>query len=388
MTKLALTDLSIRRLLPADTRPTYYWDTHTTGLGVRVTRTAKAFVVLVGSGKRTTIGRYPIISLGEARTEAKRILAEKTLGKRVAPSLEFETIRERFLAACAEKNRPRTVADYTRLLRHFPFKGKIGNVLKHHVVERLDKIKAPSERAHALVSIKIFFRWAERQGYVEASPCVSLKAAQPPGQREHVLTDSELRRVWNKAAETPWPFGPIIQLLILTGQRRGEISLLRWEWLDEKEKLITLPGTTTKNRRTTTIPFGDLTAAVFAQLPRINGYLFPAAKTQVRGRTTTVFNGWSKEKNRFDRAVEDDQRDGDEVVAPWTIHDLRRTFATSLAALGIPVHVTEKLLNHVSGTISGVTAIYNRHTYMEEMRSAIKAWEARLQILVKGPDGA
>jgi integrase len=87
-----------------------------------------------------------------------------------------------------------------------------------------------------------------------------------------------------------------------------------------------------------------------------------------------VVNGWSNLKTRFDRSV-----DG---VAPWTLHDLRRTFATNLAALGTPIHVTEKLLNHVSGTVSGVAAIYNRHAYIDEMRAAISNWEKRVAEIV------
>ena len=68
----------------------------------------------------------------------------------------------------------------------------------------------------------------------------------------------------------------------------------------------------------------------------------------------------------------------------WTIHDLRRTFTTNLAALGTPIHVTEKLLNHVTGTVSGVAAVYNRHSYMDEMRKAVQQWETRLAEILTG----
>lgn len=96
--------------------------------------------------------------------------------------------------------------------------------------------------------------------------------------------------------------------------------------------------------------------------------LFPA-----RGKDTP-FAGWSKAKPDFNKGC---------LVPHWTLHDLRRTCATNLAALGVPVHVTEKLLNHVSGTTSGIVAVYQRHAYMDEMREAIEAWEKRVKLLAR-----
>src|SRR5690606_19610198 len=92
-------------------------------------------------------------------------------------------------------------------------------------------------------------------------------------------------------------------------------------------------------------------------LPDIGDMLFPA-----RGVPDHPFNGWGKSKERFDTPLE---------VAAYTLHDLRRTFSSNLARLGTPIHVTEKLLNHVSGTVSGVAAIYNRYSYLDEMRAAL-----------------
>jgi integrase len=93
----------------------------------------------------------------------------------------------------------------------------------------------------------------------------------------------------------------------------------------------------------------------------------------VRGKPTTSFNGWPKCKEAFDKRC---------GVTNWTLHDLRRTFATNLAALGVAPHVVERLLNHASGTISGVAAIYNQFKYMDEMRAAIEIWEQRLNKLL------
>jgi integrase len=117
-----------------------------------------------------------------------------------------------------------------------------------------------------------------------------------------------------------------------------------------------------------------MVAAILKRVPRTSEYVFPASRTNVRGKPTTSFNGWPKCKQAFDARC---------AVTGWTLHDLRRTFATNLAALGIPPHITERLLNHVSGTISGVAAIYNKFQYVDEMRAAITAWETRLDSLLK-----
>ena len=215
--------------------------------------------------------------------------------------------------------------------------------------------------------------WCERRFYLKSSPCARLQAPGAVTTRERVLTDAELAAVLLQARKTPYPFGAIVELLILTGQRRGEIAALRWEWIDDEAKTITLPSSITKNKQAHTFPYGDLASAVIAAIPRLNEYVFPAARDRLKHKPATIFNGWSKPKVAFDKAC---------PIAAWTLHDLRRTFATNLAALGTPIHVTEKLLNHVSGTVSGVAAIYNRHAYLDEMRAAIDAWEKRLSVIL------
>lgn len=222
-----------------------------------------------------------------------------------------------------------------------------------------------------MVAIKIFFRWADREGYLAANPCAVLKVPQAPSERERALSDKELAEVFSLALKEPYPFGPIISLLILTGQRRGEIAALRWDWIDREERTISLPSEITKNRRRHSFPYGPLTAEVIARIPQMGELLFPASRSHVRGHPTSVFNGWPKPKEAFDKKLS--------RVAPYTLHDLRRTFSSQLAALGTPIHVTEKLLNHVSGTLSGVAAVYNRYSYADEMRAAVMRFEEHLR---------
>lgn len=119
-----------------------------------------------------------------------------------------------------------------------------------------------------------------------------------------------------------------------------------------------------------------MVAALLEQVPRTGDYLFPAARERVRGKPATVFNGWGKPKASLDKKLEG--------VAPYTLHDLRRTFSTQLASLRVPQRVVERILNQKPGAhtaISPIAALYNRYQYMDEMREAVTKWELKLEQL-------
>jgi integrase len=375
--RVHLTDIAVRALKPTPGKQFKVWDTSTPGFGVLVNERSKSWIVMHGPARALkVIGRFPDAPLSVARAEAKRILAAGSLANAALRAVRFDEAFVEYVEEVRQRSRPTTVRDYKRLIgRHFDFGSTpLPEITPHDVLKRLDRVKnTPSEQRYALVALKIFMSWCERRFYVQSSPCGRLQAPGAATTRERVLTDVELARVLLQARKMPYPFGAIVELLILTGQRRGETAALRWEWIDDEAKTITLPSTITKNKRAHTFPYGDMAAAVLATVPRQSDYVFPAARDGVSGKPATIFNGWSKPKVAFDRAC---------PVAPWTLHDLRRTFATNLAALGTPIHVTEKLLNHVSGSVSGMAAIYNRHAYMDEMREAVEKWEARLASLL------
>jgi integrase len=187
--------------------------------------------------------------------------------------------------------------------------------------------------------------------------------------RRRILTDNELRAVW-LACDGPDHFSRIIRLCILTGQRRSEIAHL--ERYMVRGEMIAFPADLTgnKNRQEHVFPIGPMSQAIITELPR-EGYLFPARKTW-RG-AGTVYNAWSKDKPRLDQRSR---------VTSWVIHDLRRTFSSNWARLKIPIEVTEKYINHISGRQSGVQGIYNRHTYFDEMAEACERYEQFLSDLV------
>lgn len=378
MPKQKLTDVSIRALSPPPKGQVTYWDESLECFGVRVSQGGtKSFVTYFSSSNKwTTIGRYPVLSLKEARTEARKLIAENTLGKVRPAHISFDEAKRLFLEASAQKNKPRTTADYRRLLNsHFRFgKKRLAQLGRHDFLRKIDRLKdTPTEQNHAFVAARTLLRWAVRNEYLDGNPIEGLSPPAKLTPRDRVLSNEELATVYQAARAYPYPYGPIVSLLLLTGQRRGEIAALQWDWIDTDNQTITLPASLTKNKHEHTFPYGDKVAEIIEEVPEIGDYLFPARCEQIRGKPTTVFNGWGKTKPLFDATLEN--------VAPYRLHDLRRSFSSHLASLGTPIHVTEKLLNHVSGEVSGIRAVYNRYSYLPECKEAIAAFERHLDTL-------
>lgn len=374
MPKVTLTNITLRSLAPPLTGQVTYWDESITGFGVRVSQGGtKSFVVVHGVNRqRETLGRYPTISLKEAREKAKQLLAEITLGVNQSRTISYREARALFLEACEAKNKKSTVDYYRkRLDTHFRFgRKRLNEISRLDVQSRVRKIKiSTSEQNHAFVVIRTFLNWALREQYIDTSPIAALKPPAKPKARDHVLADLEICKVLAKSRDHPYPFGPIVSLLALTGQRRSEIASLQWDWIDLDAHTFTFPSSLTKNKTTHVFPFGKLVGAVLQTIPITSPFLFPS-----RSEAGTVFNGWGRAKARFDKGLVD--------VDPYTLHDLRRSFATIHAKIGTPIHVTEKLLNHISGTISGVAAVYNRHSYLDEMRVAMIQFDEYLESML------
>lgn len=365
MPKARLTDIAIKTLKSPTSGQETYWDTNLTGFGVRVSQGgSKSFVVMHGANRRrTTIGKYPIVTLSDARTAAKRILAEQTLGKHTPRSVSFEMACTEYLAECTGRVGEGTLSEYTRQLKDHWLpsfrRSQLSDISPSDIHHRLNRLgNTPSEQSHSLVTLKVFLNWCVRRHYLDRSPAANIERRVKQISRDRVLSDEELKAVWDAA--DGYPFGAIVRLLILTGQRRSEIAGLMWKHITDTT--ITLPET--KNQRPHTFPLMPIAKQLIEAAPQLNDtYVFPA-----RGRDRP-FNGWSKSKRTLDQVCS---------VEGWTLHDLRRTFSTNLAGLGIQQTTTERLLNHVSGTVSGVAAIYNRYDYQDEMVDALSKWEERL----------
>jgi integrase len=208
--------------------------------------------------------------------------------------------------------------------------------------------------------------------YIDTSPVVGILQRREGKRRKRVLAEHELAAIWKACREDD--HGEIVRLLMLTGQRREEIGSLRWDEIDFEKRQIVLPGSRTKNGREHTVPLSGAALAILASTPG------RAKRALVFGRGEGGFSGWSQSKKRLDGRLGD-------AVAPWTLHDLRRSLATHLNERGTLPHVVEAIINHVSGGRSakaGVSGVYNRAAYLAEKRHALDMYGAFITGLVEG----
>jgi integrase len=359
---MRFTDATIRSLEPPSKGQRQYFDETTPGFCLRVSQGgSKTFLVMMDR-QRHTIGRYGVITLAQARAAASRLQAEKTLGRVFPESVPLSSARDLYLSQI--NVRPATREYYVRHLAKLT--GQLQSITTKDINRILDPLP-PAVRAQALASFRPFFKWCIKRNYLTRSPCELLTIEKSPS-RDRVLADNELKAIWH-AAESSGTFGKIIQLLILTGQRKGEIAQLQRVWLREDQ--IVFPKEVTKNGREHTLPLSALASSVISEQRRTDrSLIFPA-----RSETRVPFSGWSKCKTALDKKLGADFK-------PWTLHDLRRTFATNMARLGVRLEVTERLLNHVSGSLGGIVGVYQRHDFQPEMRQAVERHEQWLSKIV------
>src|SRR3990167_3035230 len=256
MPKQRLSDVGLRSLPIPQSGQVDYWDATLPSFGCRVSQGGSKTFILNIRNSRRTIGRFPILSLAEARGEAKRLLAEFTLGRTRPQSITYAQSVDLFLTEKARSKKPRTVSDYKRLLNRLPFKGRLSEISHAEASRQLDKFTSPGERTHLLVAGKVLFNWCIKRRLATENPFIGLAADKSP-PRARVLSDAELKSIWRACEGT---FGTIIKLLILTGQRRGEIAALRGGYISGDQ--ITLPAHLCKNNREHTFPIGTSAAKV------------------------------------------------------------------------------------------------------------------------------
>jgi integrase len=399
MPSIKLTALSVANARPPEEGRIEYWDAALPGFGLRVTATgAKSWTMLFrahGRLRRMTLGHYPALSLAAARDRAREVLREIDKGGDPAAAKAeerrreadlFQSVIQEFVARHAKPNNrgwQRQERDLHReFLPHWRYR-PIGTIGRRDILERLDAIadrSSPRRANRYLALLKKLFAWCVERGYIEASPASAIK---PPGKeisRDRVLSDDEIRVFWKCCEETGWPFGDLFRVLIVTAQRLGEVASMSWGTVDLEERAWTIPAALAKNGVANEVPLSPLAVAMLEGLPTLGrqGYVFPA----LNGSGNPV-SGFSKAKARLDKAMAEGATS---PVPPWRLHDLRRSAASGMAQLGIAPHVIEKVLNHVSGSLSGVAATYNRFGYGPEKRHALEAWAAHLdRVLAPSP---
>lgn len=205
------------------------------------------------------------------------------------------------------------------------------------------------------------FAWATQHRKIEVNPALGMYRPPTPDARSRTLTDAEVKAVWKASDAVGFPFGPVVQLLLLTGQRRDEIAGMMWSELNDDFSILNLPPERTKNKRPHTVPLPPQAREIIAKVPRVEGVDFLFSTTGV-----TPISGFSKFKRQFDTKME--------IAQHWQLHDLRRTAVTGMAELGVLPHVIEAIVNHISGHKGGVAGVYNKAVYAAEKKAALELW--------------
>jgi integrase len=376
--------------LEPDEKDRIWFDDAIHGFGLRVRDTGSRSWIfqykVAGKTRRLVIGQASAIKLARAREIASeyhlKVKAGRDPGAEKRTQVQrashtFGGLVERYLDHQRGQLRP---ASYREVARHLEkYSGPLhrlalDTVDRQIISERLGAIaKDPgaitSNRVRSTISA--MFTWGMREGLVLANPAANTnKREEKP--RERVLKDNELSTIWHALGDGQ--YGTIAKLLILTGQRRDEIAGLRWSEIDFDRGIVSLPGTRTKNGLPHEVPMTATVRALLEAQERITG------RELVFGKGTGPFSGFSRRKAILDARI----ADGGHALAPWVLHDLRRSAATGMAEIGIQPHVIEAVLNHVSGHKGGIAGIYNRAQYSAEKGQALARWDEHIAAVVSG----
>jgi len=403
MAKNRLTDRKLKSLRRTGTRYDVM-DSEVRGFGLRVSETGQKTFILIArypgspNPTRRAIGEYPSLSLEKARERARRW--RDLVGQGIDPKAEEERLKrielrkqQTTFAAVAEDYLERHVkgqrraSDSEREIRKeliAPLGERpIASITREDVVLLVDSVArrpAPYLAHIVLGHARSLFNWAINRGTygLETSPCDRVKPAAligPKQPRQRVLSDAELAALWHGSEELGYPFGPLYQLLVLTGARKSEVAGARWGEFNLPKKIWTVPPERFKSNASHVVPLSDAAVSIIEALPRFTkgDHLF----------TTTYgekpISGFSKGKDRLDKLMVEQLGS---TPSPWVIHDIRRTVGTRLASLRIPDLVAEMVIGHGR---KGLQRVYDQHTYEAEMREALELWAARLRDIVTPP---
>ena len=401
MPSLKITSAAANRLKCPEKGQIEYFDELLPSFGLRLSYsgTKSWFVMTRVNGKliRMTLGKFPAISLGKAREQAREIItsAQAGIDPRAIRLSErdkdaerrrntFSAMAEEFLSKHVENNlRASTAREYRRILRGGDTR-KLRNIPLTEiskrdilgVVEGMQERGSPGAADRALAYLKKFFNWCADREVIDFPPTNRIRLSASNSRRERVLTDDEIAIIWEAFETEGGLFGPLFKLLLLTGQRRGEVAGMHWHELNDLDgdnPVWELAGERTKNHQPHIVPMSSEAVRIIKSLPANGTFLFSTT-----GHTPV--SGLGKAKARIDTWISEHYS----PLPHWTLHDLRRTMVTKMNEdLRISPHVVEAIVNHVSGSAKrGVAGVYNRALYLDERRSALGAWSQQLLRLI------
>jgi len=335
------------------------------GLYVRVTSSgSKSYLVqytIAGKKPRVPLGSRSALSLKAARAACATIMGARARGIDTAAVRKEQAAARRAQAERERLTLGVLVADWQSLhlaRRRVSYSDEAVRALQHAfarhwdepaenldrrlVVHALDAIQKAGHHAMASRTAaygRAAFQWALKRGTIPGNPFAAIPVIGARPKRDRVLSDAELRAVWQAAKAMPAPFGRIVRLLALTGQRKTEVAEMTWDELDGGLSTWMVAAHRTKNGAPHVVPLSEPAAAILQDVPRAEALVLPG------DRRGSPFAGWSKAKSRLDELS---------GVPDWRLHDLRRTVATGLQRLGTRLEVTESILNHISGSRAGI----------------------------------
>ena len=385
--KKKLTEMAVSKIAPEAGRRLEVFDALTPGLALRVTEGGrKSWSVMYrvagrgdggnrGALRRMTLGAYPLIDLKAAREKARAAIdladrGDDPTDKRRDEMRQkgvrvFEVICARFIELHA-KAHTKKWRDTERLLNTYvvpAWRGKlidtIDRAAAHELLDEISMGHGTGAAREVRKHVTKLFNWAVDRGLLTASPVAGMRRPELGyAPRERVLSMDELKAVWKAADKVGYPFGPMVQLLVLTAQRRAEVANISRDWLMLDQTTFEVPAAMYKTDRPQVVPLSVPALAIVEALPKWNSGDFLLSTTAGK----RPVSGFSKAKARLDQLSE---------VEGWTLHDLRRSAATHMARLGVPQEHIERVLGHA---IEGVAGTYNRYSYLPEKRAALDVW--------------
>ena len=281
-----------------------------------------------GHSYKKTLGQYPKMALTTARDLAREDFDQLAKGKnpvdqrQANPNIISELVARFLERHVAKNNKPKTVEETTRYLNNtvLPRWGKslASDISKSDVIALLDDIERPVAANRCFAAIRKMFSWAVAKDLLQVSPCMGVERPAKETPRSRALSDAELAAVYGAAGKLGWPYGTVVQLLCLTGQRRGEIAGMEWSEIDLARKVWMIPAAKTKNSETHLVPLSAPVIAILESLPR------PVGSDLVFSTTgDTAVSGFSKWKSRIDAMLP-------QMTADWTLHHIRRSVVTGM----------------------------------------------------------
>ena len=389
---MKFTDRQIKALKPKKGRYEV-WEDNGKGFGVRVSPAGRiSFIFLYrfqGKSRRMTFGVYPAMSLADAH--ASHAKARQLLEKGVDPAtIEQEEKEEsrrspsvkRLVNEYIEKYakpRKRSWKEDERILHKDVLprwgKRKAQDITRRDIILLLDEIVergALIQANRTLAAIRKMYSFAMGRGVLESSPCVAIPSPSKENRRDRVLSDKEIKTFWEKldTARMDRSTSLALKLQLITAQRKGEIAGAEWQDFDIKSGLWTIPAEKAKNGFPHRVPLSQLAIEILNELKELNGelqWLFPSPREGQHIAETSVDHAVRSNAEHFG-------------IDHFTPHDLRRTAASMMTASGTQRLTVGKVLNHVE---TGVTSVYDRHSYDTEKREALEAWGRKLQSIIR-----